>query len=367
MYRFIVGQDEKVVLYRNKVPLRLLEANEKPYKFYLRGYNVKRWEMSQPFISDQKDVEVLKDCEWLKDELEVVNVDHLERAVIWVKGRIFIILETGEYVYWKNLRSFDIEKISAVDPVIRHNKISEFYRYAKMSQVMSVYNVAQGSIGVLFTADGKRRQLEAGTYAMWKNVEPFEFRAQEMRLEQMAISGQELMTKDNMTLRVNLDVSYQVENVDKFIDVSQSATSFLYNRAQLALRELVSHQTLDNLLAEKDSLSKELFSVIDEAAKDVGITVKYAGVRDIILPGDLKDILNQVITAKKNAEANVIKRREETASTRSLLNTAKLIEDNPIMMRLKEIEAAQEIMQKVDTVTMFDGLAGLLDGVKLSK
>jgi regulator of protease activity HflC (stomatin/prohibitin superfamily) len=55
--------------------------------------------------------------------------------------------------------------------------------------------------------------------------------------------------------------------------------------------------------------------------------------KDVILPGEMKDILNQVVQAEKVAQANVIRRREETAATRSLLNTAKLMEENPLLLR----------------------------------
>ena len=77
--------------------------------------------------------------------------------------------------------------------------------------------------------------------------------------------------------------------------------------------------------------------------------------------GDIRDILNQVVTAEKQAQANLIRRREETAATRSLLNTAKLMEENPLLVRLKELEALEKIADKVDKITVVGGLNALLD------
>ena len=77
---------------------------------------------------------------------------------------------------------------------------------------------------------------------------------------------------------------------------------------------------------------------LKERIKALGITVKSVGVKDIILPGDMKELLAKVVEADRAAQANVIRRREETNATRSLLNTAKVMESNAVALRLKELE-----------------------------
>ena len=94
--------------------------------------------------------------------------------------------------------------------------------------------------------------------------------------------------------------------------------------------------------------------------RHVGIEVLGVGVKDVILPGEMKDILNSVVQAEKAAQANVIRRREEANATRSLLNTAKLIEDSPVLMRLKELETLEKVTEKIDKLTVFGGLDGVL-------
>jgi len=75
----------------------------------------------------------------------------------------------------------------------------------------------------------------------------------------------------------------------------------------------------------------------------LGLEIASVGIRDVILPGDMKDLMNKVTEAKKAAEANLISRREETAAMRSQANTAKLLADNPILMRLRELEVLEKI------------------------
>ena len=92
-----------------------------------------------------------------------------------------------------------------------------------------------------------------------------------------------------------------------------------------------------------------------------GIDVTGVGGKDLILPGDMRELLNRVVEAEKVAQVNVIKRREETAATRSLLNTAKLMDENPTLMRLKELEALERVADKIDRLTVFGGLDGVLN------
>ena len=73
----------------------------------------------------------------------------------------------------------------------------------------------------------------------------------------------------------------------------------------------------------------------------------------------MKTILNQVIEAEKRAAANVILRREETAATRSLANTARVIADHPVLLRLKELEAIKDIAERIDEVRLVVGSDGL--------
>jgi len=75
----------------------------------------------------------------------------------------------------------------------------------------------------------------------------------------------------------------------------------------------------------------------------------------------MRALAKEPVQADKAAPANIIRRREETNATRSALNTAKLIEDNPILMRLKELEALEKVTEKIDKLTVFGGLDGVLN------
>jgi regulator of protease activity HflC (stomatin/prohibitin superfamily) len=90
-----------------------------------------------------------------------------------------------------------------------------------------------------------------------------------------------------------------------------------------------------------------------------GVRMERVGVKDVVLPGEMKTLLNRVIEAEKEAAANVILRREETAATRSLANTARVMADQPVLLRLKELEALKEIAERIKEVRLVVGADGL--------
>lgn len=117
-------------------------------------------------------------------------------------------------------------------------------------------------------------------------------------------------------------------------------------RLQLALREYIGAFTLDEILERKESISAQVVKAIQGKAAEMGID---------LLAGDVKDIINQFLIAENKAQANVIMRREETASTRSLLNTAKIMDENKALYRLKELEDIERVSEKISSITLSTG------------
>lgn len=169
------------------------------------------------------------------------------------------------------------------------------------------------------------------------------------------MAGQEIMTKDKVTLRVNLVVAYLVIDSIKAVTVVSDHSQALYREAQLVLRAAVGTRMLDALLADKESVSGEVRNALTARATDFGVVIKSVGLKDIILPGEMKTILNQVIEAEKSAQANLIRRREETAAARSQANTAKLLAENPTLARMKELEQLGEFLSGTRSTFVFGG------------
>ena len=142
----------------------------------------------------------------------------------------------------------------------------------------------------------------------------------------------------------------------------------LYKEVQFGLRGAVGTRTLDALLEDKEVIDRSVADYVKEHFEAIGITVKSVGVKDSILPGDMKELLSKVVEAEKVAQANVIRRREETNATRSLLNTAKVMENNAVALRLKELETLEKVTEKIGSISVYGGLDSVLnDLVHLTK
>ena len=145
--------------------------------------------------------------------------------------------------------------------------------------------------------------------------------------------------------------------------MSGDVANTLYRLVQFAIREAVATRTLDDILAARDAIDQQVRTYVSERAPELGVEVTEIGVKDVILPGDVRDLLNKVVEAERVAKANLIRRQEETAATRSLLNTAKLMADNPLLLRLKELESLEKLVEKVGRIDLHAGERGGLDAL----
>ncbi len=167
------------------------------------------------------------------------------------------------------------------------------------------------------------------------------------------------MTNDKVPLRLNALVAYRITNALRAVTEVDGAGQALYRSVQLALREAVGAKDLDALLTEKETLAGELAERIRPRATELGMAVVSTGIRDIILPGDMRELMNKVTEAKKAAEASLITRREETAAMRMQANTAKILESSPTLMKLKELEVLEKVAGKANLTVVLgeEGLA----------
>jgi regulator of protease activity HflC (stomatin/prohibitin superfamily) len=216
----------------------------------------------------------------------------------------------------------------------------------------------------LLLVDGELKTLLApGSYAFWAFQREVQVELVDTRLQVLEVAGQEILTKDKVSLRLNLSAHFRVKNPVQVRAELGNYKDYLYRELQFGLRQAVGSRSLDELLADKEQLDGVVATYAQAKVAVHGVELVSVGVKDIILPGEMKTILNQVVEADKAAQANVIRRREETAATRSLLNTARLMDENPTLLRLKELEALEKVTGKIDKLTVFGGLEGVLSGL----
>jgi regulator of protease activity HflC (stomatin/prohibitin superfamily) len=339
---------ERGLVFRNGNLIDILKEGS----FWIFGNKfVEIYDMKYSFKSNT-DLTLLLKNEALKAMLDVVEVKDGEIVLVYENGIFKEVLNVGQYAYWKGVLNREFQKIDLTKVEITENISKSILENAKLKSFVRKFTITNQYKGLLLI-DGKLdRVLEAGTYYFWNNETSVEVKAIDTRMQQMEIAGQELLTKDKAMLRINFYVRFQVENIVKALMENKEYDKQLYILMQLALREFVGALTLDELLVKKDSVGKEILENLGNKAEDLGLKAADAGIRDVILTGEMKEIMNQVLIAEKKAQANTIMRREETASTRSLLNTAKLMEENEVLWKLKEMEYMEKIADKIGDITV---------------
>ena len=151
-------------------------------------------------------------------------------------------------------------------------------------------------------------------------------------------------------MRINLNANWQYDDVELAYTRLAKPTEYIYRELQFGLRAAVGTRSLDELLENKQIIDQVVNQHLQEKLNGFGLRVLSLGVKDIVLPGEMKVLLAQVVEAEKAAQANVIRRREETGATRSMLNTARVMENNPIALRLKELETLEKIAERIDKI-----------------
>ena len=294
---------------------------------------------------------------------EAVETKANEVAIVSLDGRpVHLITPWQLRVYWKVATRIDVERIDvAGDPRIdaRHLSMIERNRPTIVTEAV----VENHEAGLLFVEGRLVERLEPGRHAFWVVGRKVEVKRLDLRPQAIEITAQEMLTKDRIALRVTLTAFRRVVDPERVVATVPDVDAWLYRLVQFAIREAVAGRTLDEMLSAKAALDAELRDYVRARVADSGIEVTELGVKDVILPGEIRELVNKVVEAERVAKANLIRRQEETAATRSLLNTARLMEENPLLLRLKELESLERLVEKVGRIDLHAGEAQGLDAL----
>jgi len=348
MKRVTINAYQVGLVFKNGVYKRMLAEGS---YWLMPVETVRVYDTTVPFET-AFELNILLQDEALAARLHVVEVKEDEIVLQYENGLLKQVLTTGRHVFWKGIVQYKFVRAGLNKVQITENLDRTTLQHRLVAPYVRTFSVEAYERAVLFI-DGKYAQtLAGGIYYFWRNHIPILMGKVDTRQLQTELNGQEILTKDKAALRINAWAQYRVTDIEKAMLQHKEYDKQLYILFQLALREYVAGLGLDELLEKKDALAPFIMQAVSDKAAGLGVQVTGFGIRDIILPGEMKDIMNQVLVAEKKAQANTIMRREETASTRSLLNTAKLMEDNPMLWKLKEMEYVEKIAEKISSISV---------------
>lgn len=348
MKKVIINDNQKGLLFKNGRFTRLLDAG----KYHIFGDSkVDVLRLTDMLDSERCGLDTLLGNSEIAKQTAVVEVADQQLALHFIDGKFEGALRKGKYAFWNIQQMHDFRLVDISDPTVGNDVPPYIFMMLPGSYYTKV-EVAQYQKARLYFNQKLETILEPGTYYFWKNDVRVDVDFVDTRLTQMNITGQEILTQDKVSLRINFVCNYRITDYVKILTEIDDYSEQLHVAAQLAMREYVGKQRLDDILESKDQISAYVITRLKEKAPALFVEIVDGGVKDISLPGEIRDIMNTVLVAEKRAQASVITRREEVASTRSLLNTAKLMEENQTLYKLKELEYIERICGNVESINL---------------
>lgn len=352
--KVIINENQKGLLFHNGILKNILGAGK--YSFF-GAKTVEKLSVTEEISSAGCTLKKILECPDSKGQISEVTVKNGEVCLHYIDGCFSECLTAGHHAFWNDGGAHEFRVICTDEPKITDIPVTILNSLAA-GFVTAVFVPEQCKAIICY--NGKPAEyLDSGRYFYWNGAVRITTQIFDMRMRELSIAGQEILTKDKVGVRVNFVLNWKITDYIKVSETTGDIDKNVYTAAQLALRDYLGGKTMDELLSDRENIGNEMLELLKKRTEGMYIEVVSAGIRDVILPGEITAIMNTVLAAEKRAQANVITRREEVASTRSLLNTAKLLEENKTLRRLKELEYIEKIFANVGEITV-DARSSLL-------
>jgi regulator of protease activity HflC (stomatin/prohibitin superfamily) len=216
--------------------------------------------------------------------------------------------------------------------------------------IFKSFTVYQNQIGVLYRDGQFVRLLTPGKHRFWGGGYLCEI--VDMRERHEAVFGQEILTADQLIVKISVIVEVKVVDTQRFSSHSYHESGQFYQsqhfqsskihlETQLALRQIVAQLKFDDCLSNPQSICDQLKPAILDCVQDLGMEVIGVSVRDVMIPNQMKKAALAVVIAQKEGLAALERARGESAALRSLLNAANLVKEHPELLQLRTIQALE--------------------------
>jgi regulator of protease activity HflC (stomatin/prohibitin superfamily) len=185
----------------------------------------------------------------------------------------------------------------------------------------------------------------------------------DLRTRVIDVPKQRVITEDNVTVDVDAVVYFRIVDPQKAVVEVQRydvATSLL---AQTTLRDVLGQQDLDELLSKREELNKSLQTIIDQATDPWGIKVSAVTIRDVSLPEEMLRAIAKQAEAEREKRSRIIIAEGEYQASKKMTDAARLYEDTPMAMRLRELQTLSEISREGNLIVVPSGNIGQMAGI----
>ncbi|MEO0292828.1 MAG: slipin family protein [candidate division WOR-3 bacterium] len=174
-----------------------------------------------------------------------------------------------------------------------------------------------------------------------------------LRVVTLDVPAQDVITKDNVSVKVNAVVYFRVMEPEKAIIEVEDYKFATSQISQTTLRSVVGSAELDELLSQREKLNKELQTVIDKETDPWGIKVTTVEIKHVDLPQEMQRAMARQAESERDRRAKIINAMGEYQAAEKLVSAAKLMEQSPITIQLRYLQTLREIATENNSTTIF--------------
>jgi regulator of protease activity HflC (stomatin/prohibitin superfamily) len=174
-----------------------------------------------------------------------------------------------------------------------------------------------------------------------------------LRTVVMDVPTQDVITKDNVSIKVNAVVYFRVMQPDKAIVEVENFLVATSQLSQTTLRSILGQSELDELLSQRDKINRELAIIIDQQTEPWGIKVSNVEVKHVDLPQEMQRAMAKQAEAERERRAKVIHAEGEFQASQRLADAATIISANPAALQLRFLQTLTEISSEQSSTIIF--------------
>lgn len=185
----------------------------------------------------------------------------------------------------------------------------------------------------------------------------------DLRVVTLDVPSQEVITKDNVTVKVNAVVFFRVVDPSAAIVQVEDFKRATWNISQTTLRNVVGQSELDDLLANREEINHKLQQIIDETTEPWGVKVTIVEVKDVELPQSMQRAMAKQAEAEREKRAKIVHAEGEALAAQRLAEAANVMAANPVSVQLRYLQTLTEISVEKNSTIIFPVPVDLLEGL----
>ena len=226
----------------------------------------------------------------------------------------------------------------------------------------SIVQIDEYERGVKFSKGKFSKIMQPG----WNLVLPiFEsYKKIDIRTKVVDVPEQDVITKDNVSVRINAVIYYKIFDASKAILEVENFYYAVSQLAQTTMRNVVGSVSLNELLGEREKISTEICKIIDEATDPWGIKVENVELKDVSLPEEMKRVIAKAAEAEREKEAILTKAKGEVEASKNLAIAAETMSSTPGAMHLRTLSTINDISSDQSNTIIFCLPIEVLEAIK---